>query len=1158
MSVKEPQIDFGEELGAGTTGFVMRGTLREPYEDLPAGTQVAVKRLHADPEDAALSALAREVDVLAAIRGAARLPQLVFASGGTHPMLVTRFLPGPCLRDVIDAGPLVEPRARRLAEDLAEGLAALHDAGWWHGDVKPENVRLDGRDSAVLLDLGFAQPIERSQDPASGSLPYLAPERCAGVPGGPPADLFALGLILAEMATGSLPLAPREDERHLPDAWLQTRSEAAAYVPSSLDPRLSPLFDLVVADLLHPDPDRRPVAAETAARLRAGEAGPWWRSVLVKGIAQRWDPRARLETGRLPFAGRESELRQLEDAFRAASAGAGRAVWLEGEEGSGKSRLMAEFVARARHTASPPVYLDGRCSEFPDERPGQPLRSLVRRWLGLQRHSPVGERERGVLREVAGKEVVAVLERALDPDDADPPGDEGEALALCLAALASKQPVVVFLDDLTFADAVTFDGLSRLADRLVETQLLLVVGLRWGRPATHPVLLENFRARIATRAPSLNLSLGPLARSHVLALVQLLFHHSSPQLRLARVLHERSEGSPGVIAELLRTMEQRRMLRRHRAGRGLLELLVPPEEVPVPGSASRLIEERYGLLDARQQRWLRRLAAVGNNLEPGFLSRAFPELDAPGALAILEEQRGSGWLVPSDGLHSFARSRQREFLYEQLSSEERAEAHRGAASALAYEGVRDREYQQAYHLQAAGDTGPLLDVALPLVRRLRSQGHPERILTLAGWCLAALDEGEEHEHVEQQRMELLEASADAADRLGRRDVQRQALDRLADLELDPDAEPEAVGRVYLLHGRYSANTGLYGPARGMLHNAALLFRKAKQPELESDALQRLAHVQGHVGQLEEAGRLARRALDLTSDMVRKARCQLALAVVSIVGDNFEEALRRIDRAAGPLRQLDDPTGGRGALAAAYLLRARTYRLVGRPRRAFAAIHRAARHAAHAGERRLAAETAARHGRLLLDVDRTQEAELVLREAVFACQEIEYKRGQALATVFLGTLLAEAGDSEALGMLERNTRLAQQMGLGRVEALNLTLRARLARQGGAGPAAHELAEQALGIFERFSGELADRIVIVGTAALLRRDVGNVAGAREIEGQLRRRVRRVNERILSPILRQRHHRAMSSLMRAALSPEGPVYPRVAIADLPDGAGTHDSIA
>ncbi|MEE8469591.1 MAG: hypothetical protein V3T22_14115, partial [Planctomycetota bacterium] len=351
--------------------------------------------------------------------------------------------------------------------------------------------------------------------------------------------------------------------------------------------------------------------------------------------------------------------------------------------------------------------------------------------------------------------------------------------------------------------------------------------------------------------------------------------------------------------------------------------------------------------------------------------------------------------------------------------------------------------------------------------------------------------------------------------------------------------------------RYAANTGQYGLSRAMLRNAVLLFQRADDRRLECAATLRLAYVQGHVGEVTEAQRLADRAFELAADDVQRARAHLARAVVAIVSDQFERALRNIDRAMALLRHRNDPTGGRGALAAAYLLRARTYRLVGRPRRAFGAIRRAERLAAQAGERRLGAEIAARLGRLYLDVDRPRDAELQLREALLQCSEIEYRRGQVLASVFLGILLGEAGDIEAPQVLARATELAADMGLHRMQATSLALRARLARQGGDVEHADRFSLRALQILERFGGELADRVVIFATRAVVLEELGRSEAARSLDQTIQKRVRRVNEAIEAPILRQRHHRAMASLWASARSTTGPVFPRVALANLPGDA-------
>jgi serine/threonine protein kinase len=98
-----------------------------------------------------------------------------------------------------------------IARQTAEALAALHRARFVHGDVKPDNVRLTGDGTAILIDLGFAHrpgenlPLFR-QGYVLGTVNYLAPELCGGDgDDGPAGDLFSLGATLFEMLAGRLP-----------------------------------------------------------------------------------------------------------------------------------------------------------------------------------------------------------------------------------------------------------------------------------------------------------------------------------------------------------------------------------------------------------------------------------------------------------------------------------------------------------------------------------------------------------------------------------------------------------------------------------------------------------------------------------------------------------------------------------------------------------------------------------------------------------------------------------------------------------------------------------------------------------------------------------------------------------------------------------------
>jgi serine/threonine protein kinase len=101
-----------------------------------------------------------------------------------------------------------------VARQMAEALAALHRAGFVHGDVKPDNIRLVDDGTAKLIDLGFAhRPGENAslleQGYLLGTVNYLAPELCAFDPlANESSDLFSLGVTLFEMLTGRLPYPP--------------------------------------------------------------------------------------------------------------------------------------------------------------------------------------------------------------------------------------------------------------------------------------------------------------------------------------------------------------------------------------------------------------------------------------------------------------------------------------------------------------------------------------------------------------------------------------------------------------------------------------------------------------------------------------------------------------------------------------------------------------------------------------------------------------------------------------------------------------------------------------------------------------------------------------------------------------------------------------
>lgn len=1142
-----PPFERLRSLGEGASGEVHLARATAPIGTLAVGQEFALKELHTHllKNAGARAAFQREATAGRAVDD----PGLVhvYATGETNgrPWIALQAVPGTELRSVLkDRGALPEPQLRRAAQRIATALAALHAAGWVHGDLKPENLRMDEDGRVVLIDLGFARQPGHSgtRHLRQGSPAYLSPEQDQGAEGDERSEVHSLGQLLYELAVNRHPFA---DADGVVDSQLPARRKRGDLIlPSHHHPGLSPFLDLLLAEMLDVDPANRPTAAQVAERFAERESSAWWRSQLADRR------RTRLGGGRrhlIPLVGRRQELEQLNEAWsRVADFGRAEVVHLVGPSGSGKSRLVSELAEVARRSDKPPMVLYGRSHQEEERRPCEPILGWLRRALLLPIGSPPGPREANELRALIPPAETAALLEALNPDSetlalAAVP----VALAAWLAALARERPLLLFFDDLAWADEGSLEVLARAAHGLVGSPSLLVLGERSGLRPRRPAA----RARLNDALASLKvkrIELAPLDQRAVEELVVEMFHHSTPRLRLAQVLWERSRGNPGLLNESLRALVRRGEARPHASESGLI-LSIAPDRLPLPESVGTAIADAFRQLAPADRRWIARMAVAGGRIRADFLLKAWPHKDPARLDECLARLSHSGWLTPAGDRFRFARPAQREALLRAIPEERRRALHADVARALApSEDGRlslDDAFQRAYHLRAANQPAELLELLRPLLVRALERGQPQRVHSLTKWGLEAIDALPQSAEHQRQLIGLLEAATDAADRLGRRQEQRELLDRLTDLEFDPLRDPRSAARVYHLHARYALSVGQYGPAREMLRHAAELFERAEEPELTGRVLRRLAAIQAHVGELDEARRYVRRARDLADSALDQAMAELTLGVVELLGDELESALRRGDRALRLLRHVDD-FEAQAARAQAHVLRARVYRCVGRPRRGLASAQRALRAARTAGERRLEAEAGARLGGQLLEIDRSAEAEERLRESLRLATEIEDQRGQAVASLFLGILLAEDGDAEAAGMLQRACDRALALGLNRLEAVGRSIEGRMLFARGELERALQCSERAMELLERNGAEWMDRTVIVGTRAVLLEANGEEDEAEALVLRLERRLRKLNDGLASSLLRRRQRLLQRRLLEAVLSHEGPVFPRVAL--------------
>ncbi|WP_067185370.1 serine/threonine protein kinase [Microtetraspora niveoalba] len=252
-------FELVDRLGEGGQGIVYLGRG-------PAGEQVAVKLLHtrfaADQE--ARHRFLREVALAQRVARFCTAPVLHADLAGNQPYIVSEYVPGPSLRQLVDKeGPRRGAALERLAISTATALAAIHRAGITHRDFKPANV-LMGPEGPVVIDFGVARALDSPQATATGATmgtpSYLAPELLSGGGATGAADVFAWGVTMVFAATGT-PAFGADSIPSVITRILSIEPDVSALTP--------PLRDLVAA-CLSKDPARRPTADDVVAALTGG------------------------------------------------------------------------------------------------------------------------------------------------------------------------------------------------------------------------------------------------------------------------------------------------------------------------------------------------------------------------------------------------------------------------------------------------------------------------------------------------------------------------------------------------------------------------------------------------------------------------------------------------------------------------------------------------------------------------------------------------------------------------------------------------------------------------------------------------------------------------------------------------------------------------
>lgn len=777
------------------------------------------------------------------------------------------------------AGPLASVElVRKAARGICEALDHLHQRGLLHLDVRPARILLDRNDEPILAGLGLAVPQIEETDRDAGSFAYTAPEILRGDPVDHRADLYSLGVVLYEALSGRNPYLGRDAAE-----TVRAHLELLPPPPSTHAPQIPRALDDLVVQLLAKNPSHSLASARDLLAALEAPGSP--------RAARRRPPRlSPFAFTQNEFVGRRRELRWLAARFRACFSGRGPVgpVILEGAGGVGKSRMLSELRQHVRLRGG--LFLEGRLAEGP-QHPLEPIAEVMRRLALLAGEDSTLRSECDKWLRAADAQTGRATGHGGDPSE--PPDELGERAAAAVREAASRQPIVVALEDVhriagPAAAALTsfLAGVHSQRSAGGPRRILVCISLRPGFEA--PAALAPWLEPAPRGAAVARLSLREFSQKEIQEFVATIFGAGRQGAGIVDLLAQTAGGNPFLLEETIRSWIARGLVR-WREGRWEVDA----QGVRRAGADLRaLVQERLRDLSPSSERWLRIAAVLGRPITHRW-SSAFGASDGGELAGALQDlfQRGFLRRFVRGGEERFeiAHALLAEAVAHGIPERERGALHRELALALE-QGVDPqaadaldiaRQWHRAGDSDAAARAllrepeaallGPRLEERVLLLRELLDSGVADARLRVACACrygLGLFASGDV-----RRATPALEAASRSAEREGLLDLQAAADEHLA-----------------AAHQR----RGALAPAMARLRSAKRAAKASGAPR--ASLTRRVAEIELERGQTRRALTLARRALRLARSV--RSRAEVSFACVTIAA-----CARRLDQLEGARRWL---------------------------------------------------------------------------------------------------------------------------------------------------------------------------------------------------------------------------------------------------------------
>jgi len=610
------------------------------------------------------------------------------------------YVEGKTLRQLLQDKPLKPKKVVDISLAVCEALKEAHKMGIIHRDIKGDNIMVNSQGTVKVMDFGLAKIQGASMLTREGDMlgtpAYMSPQQAIGEVIDHRSDFFSLGVVLYELLTGQMPFTGDYEM-----AVLYAIANEEPIELKEINEDVPEPLEQVVMKALQKEPQHRyQTAEEFIADLRKikafleGKRGePLVSPELVAKVG-----RGRAEvtsisvksTDRRSFqarlAGREEQFETLKTLLGRTILGEGQTVFIAGEAGIGKTRLVAELEKYSRTMKI--RMLTGRCLFRQGSSPYQPFVEAIRMYLDIQGATSDKGLEKFIKHQAPELTpilpVIRVFLNVKENFVIESKEQIWHAIFRLIVKISEERPLILFMDDLHWADEDTLDLFHHTARNTAHYKVMMIGTYR----------PEDIRAKVDDRAHHLLGVQQKMTQENLLTVIDLqrlseidiqqmvcsLFQDSDFGETFYNSLYSETEGNPFFVIETLKLLKMEGAIEKKNGG---YELTEDYERITIPSKIQDIVMRRVDRLKEDELEILEIGAVEGEAFHSGVINSCLGMNRIQLLKKLQSLEREHHIIYAQEKMYRFDHAKIREFLYDTITPELRIEYHLMIADHLA-------------------------------------------------------------------------------------------------------------------------------------------------------------------------------------------------------------------------------------------------------------------------------------------------------------------------------------------------------------------------------------------------------------------------------------------------------------------------------------------